>query len=405
MQIDTPGDSIAASLPYMPFKFNLPERVLEEELNSMRELLGIGSRRVIVIGSPSDAEFNEFIQSYNSLYGNFPYAQRPLLIIGFRQRRNENELKLLGSLSGQSIAVRSDVNAALPNVTSNNVLILNTAGELLKMYALADVAIVGNDRNIFEPASQKAAILYFEGSWQNNRDAKEALVETGAAYVFSRENLERLINTSDDAKEMVERGLKAVAAYKKEVQSKAEEFALQIIGATKSLRNKFMAISSPVILDTPEVLSSAAVSSPLSQRVKDIATREIKNEDSLDKKGGIDFRFLPIVIQSMDNLKASIRTIPISSIRRINLTQEWSDIERLVNSGIIPSAERLKDYLAGSLFKDNLDSDMDKIVSSISDILRMEEESCSLTDSALKDILIVLGSGMSGQELKVAFAN
>ena len=243
MKIDTYGSSIAASLPYTPFKFNLPERGSEEELSSMRELLGIGQRKVIVMGSPSDAEFNEFIQSYNSLYSNLPPAQRPLLIIGFRQRRNENELRLLRSLSGQSIAVRSDINARLPDVTGNNVLILNTTGELLKMYALADVAIVGNDRNIFEPASQKAAVLYFEGSWQNNKDAKEALVEAKAAQVFSRTHLELLINTPDNTRQMAEKGLKAVRDYKKEVESKAREFALQIIERVKQLRDKFISIS------------------------------------------------------------------------------------------------------------------------------------------------------------------
>ena len=119
--------------------------------------------------------------------------------------------------------------------------------------------------------------------------------------------------------------------------------------------------------------------------------------------GGIDFRFLPIVAQSMDNLKASISAMPRSSLQRINLNQEWSDIERLVNSGIIPSAERLKEYLAVSFFKGNLDNDMEKIVSCIADILRIQEESCRATDSTLKDILVVLGSGRSGEELKIAF--
>ena len=125
---------------------------------------------------------------------------------------------------------------------------------------------------------------------------------------------------------------------------------------------------------------------------------------SEEKKGGIDFRFLPIVTQAMDNLKASIKTMPRDGLRRMNLTKEWSDIERLVDSGITPSAERLKDYLAASTFKNNINNDMDKIVSCISDILRMEEESCFATDPTLKDILVVLGSGRSGEDLKMAFS-
>jgi hypothetical protein len=126
--------------------------------------------------------------------------------------------------------------------------------------------------------------------------------------------------------------------------------------------------------------------------------------DDGTNKGGIDFRFLPIVTQSVGSLRASIRSMPQVSLQRLDLVQEWSDIERLINAGITPSAQRLKEYLASSCFKGNLDRDMEKIVSCIADILRMEEESCSATDQALKDILVVLGSGRSGEELKVAFS-
>ena len=124
--------------------------------------------------------------------------------------------------------------------------------------------------------------------------------------------------------------------------------------------------------------------------------------------GGIDFRNLPIVTESVVNLRVSIMPIPHASLERLDLTQEWSNIERLVSSGISPSTERLKEYLTASYLKGNLDNDLDRIVSCISDILRMGEEKAgeegySSTDPILKDILVVLGSGMTGQELKAAF--
>jgi len=260
MKMESSGDTFSASLPYTPFKFNLPIRA-SEEVNSMKKSLGIidTKRKVIVIGSPSDAEFSRFIQAYNSLYNNLPYPERPLLIIGFRQRRDENELRLLGSLSGQSIAVRSDATVPLPDVKSNNVLILNTAGELLKMYALANIAVVGNDRNIFEPASQQAAVLYFGGSWTNNREGKDALVDIGAAKIFSKENLERLISNSDKTTEMARNGTKAVATYRSEVQSKTEEFVLQIIGANPELISKFITSSAGSVNPVEQTLDRVPV--------------------------------------------------------------------------------------------------------------------------------------------------
>lgn len=121
--------------------------------------------------------------------------------------------------------------------------------------------------------------------------------------------------------------------------------------------------------------------------------------------GGIDFRYLPIVTQSMGSLKASLRNIPVNTLQRVNLNKEWSDIERLINSGITPSTDRLKEYFAASNLKGSLDNDSRKIVSCISNILRMEEESATLTNPTFRDMLVVLNSGRSGAELKSAFAN
>ena len=121
-----------------------------------------------------------------------------------------------------------------------------------------------------------------------------------------------------------------------------------------------------------------------------------------DNSAGIDFRFLPIVTQSLDHLKAGIKTIPQKNLQRMNLVQEMSDLERLVNAGITPSAERLKELLAAICLKGNSSNDLSRIVSCISNILRIEEESCSVTDPELKDILIVLGSGRRVDELKIA---
>ncbi|MFA5092445.1 MAG: PEP/pyruvate-binding domain-containing protein [Candidatus Omnitrophota bacterium] len=149
----------------------------------------------------------------------------------------------------------------------------------------------------------------------------------------------------------------------------------------------------------------ALVKSKIGEAKKRIRNNSVVIVDENDtKKGGIDFRFLPIVTQSMGSLKASMRGIPVNTLQQINLTREWSDINRLVSSGIAPSTERLKEYFAASCFKGNLDTDNQKIIACISDILRMEELTCSTTDATLKDILVVLGSGRSGEDLKLALS-
>ncbi|TRZ96519.1 ATP-binding protein [bacterium] len=118
--------------------------------------------------------------------------------------------------------------------------------------------------------------------------------------------------------------------------------------------------------------------------------------------GGIDFRFLPIVTQALDNLKLTMKTIPLASLERVDIDNELVELEQLVNAGNIPSTERLKTYLAASCLKGELKQDTDKLVSCISAILRQEEENCAQTDPIVRDILVVITTGRSSQELEKA---
>jgi hypothetical protein len=131
---------------------------------------------------------------------------------------------------------------------------------------------------------------------------------------------------------------------------------------------------------------------------------QIPPEDSISttprQMGGIDFRNLPIVTQAVGNLRANIGSSPVNRFNSINLNSEWREIENLVNSGITPSAERIKEYVQASCYKGSIDRNIDKVISCISDILRIEEERYSPTDPTLKDILVVLDSANSVQQLK-----
>jgi hypothetical protein len=119
--------------------------------------------------------------------------------------------------------------------------------------------------------------------------------------------------------------------------------------------------------------------------------------------GGIDFRNLPIVTQAVGNLRVNIGSSSINRFNSIDLNSEWRDIENLVNSGITPSTERIKEYVQASCYKGSIDKEIDKVISCISDMLRIEEERYSPTDPTLKDILVVLDSVNSVQQLKAVF--
>ncbi|MDO8748526.1 MAG: radical SAM protein [Candidatus Omnitrophota bacterium] len=119
--------------------------------------------------------------------------------------------------------------------------------------------------------------------------------------------------------------------------------------------------------------------------------------------GGIDLRFLPIVTQAISNLSLNASRIPLSKLDSINLNQEWRQIQKMVEAGITPSAERIKEYIQLSYLNKGEPNDMQKVISCIADILRSEEERCVSTEPTLKDILVVLESGRSAQELKAVF--
>lgn len=119
-------------------------------------------------------------------------------------------------------------------------------------------------------------------------------------------------------------------------------------------------------------------------------------------KGGIDFRNLPIVSQAINSLSLDTSRIPLSSLENINLDQELREIQKMIGAGIIPSAERIKEYVQASCLKGG--PDIDKLSLCLADILRLQEESCCVSDTVLKDILIVLDSASSVQELKAVFA-
>lgn len=125
--------------------------------------------------------------------------------------------------------------------------------------------------------------------------------------------------------------------------------------------------------------------------------------ESTSKLGGIDFRALPIVTQAMTNLSSGIGNLPLSRFNMSDLDSEWWQIGQLVNSGIIPSSERIKEYLRASCYNNCVEQDRKKVILCISDILRLEEERHVSTEPVLRDILIVLESGKNEQELKAIF--
>jgi len=120
-------------------------------------------------------------------------------------------------------------------------------------------------------------------------------------------------------------------------------------------------------------------------------------------KGGIDFRALPIITQPITNIMKSAQNLSTEKFASVNLDKEIDDLQGMVRVGIIPSTERIKDYIRASSIKGDPERDIEKVTSCILEILKMEESSYLATDPALEDILAVFDSQLTPQDLRSVF--
>jgi hypothetical protein len=119
-----------------------------------------------------------------------------------------------------------------------------------------------------------------------------------------------------------------------------------------------------------------------------------------DKKGGIDFRALPIINQQINMGMLKLSPTDLNRLGNINLDSEWAEIQNMVNAGIIPSNERVKEYVLASCLRQNLGNQMNKVLGCIADIMRMEEDRVVDADTELKDMLVLIEAGKPETELQ-----
>ena len=143
------------------------------------------------------------------------------------------------------------------------------------------------------------------------------------------------------------------------------------------------------------------------------ASTSLSIDSRTGEPGGIDFRTLPVVTQPALINNPFLRDSPLpvfdnslrpstslgtpfgrrgQSLPNINLDTEWQQIQKMLNAGITPSTERIKEYVQACSQSANINEEIDKVLSCIADILRLEEESCLPTEAGLKELLVSLES-------------
>lgn len=170
-------------LPYISFKYLLPSPTTEEDREKLRDAVNAMDRKIIIISSPSPDEKTEVINAYKK----FPDNNRPILILGMRHLDNTLRKELENDWF--KVNERNTKQDNLSAIGENDVTILNTVGELSNLMSISDVTIVGEDRNLFEPASQNCPILYFDGDRINNKLGKQLMDSHKGAIAINQHKL------------------------------------------------------------------------------------------------------------------------------------------------------------------------------------------------------------------------
>jgi 3-deoxy-D-manno-octulosonic-acid transferase len=162
----------------------------------MTDRLGIGPRAIVLIGgSTHPPEERIILEAYRRLVDRFPDLF--LILVPRRPERFdqvEEEIRAAGFRP-----VRKSRLVGTGRRAEREVLLVDTIGELNKIYAAADIVFVGGSlvphggQNMMEPAGLGKAVL-FGPSVENFQDSVDLLLEKEAAVmVRDPEDLERVL--------------------------------------------------------------------------------------------------------------------------------------------------------------------------------------------------------------------
>jgi 3-deoxy-D-manno-octulosonic-acid transferase len=184
-----------------------PSREIEEKV--ARDLPGLPRQKTLVAGSTHPGEEEILFEAYLQVRSRHPDA---FLIIAPRHIARAGEIADLARRRRLSPRLRTEVGRKI----TEDILIVDTVGELLNFYALGLLAFVGGSlvkrggHNPVEPASVGKMVLY--GRYMDNfRDVSQNLLELDAARVVKNaheiaEAWLRVIENPAEAERAGERG-------------------------------------------------------------------------------------------------------------------------------------------------------------------------------------------------------
>lgn len=163
--------------------------VSPEDLATYKTELGLGEDAypVIVAGSTHRTEEEAVLTSFTALRKKYPHAR---LIIAPRKLNRIEEIKKVNDKFGYEMGFRSKLKEMEGMRPEFPVLMLDTIGELGRIYAIGDIVFVGGSlvryggHNVLEPAAHAKPILVGP-SMEDFKDSFSLLSKAGACRMVS----------------------------------------------------------------------------------------------------------------------------------------------------------------------------------------------------------------------------
>ena len=163
--------------------------VSPEDLATYKTELGLGKDAypVIVAGSTHRTEEEAVLTSFTALRKKYPHAR---LIIAPRKLNRIEEIKKVNAKFGYEMGFRSKLKEMEGKRPAFPVLMLDTIGELGRIYAIGDIVFVGGSlvryggHNVLEPAAHAKPILVGP-SMEDFKDSYSLLSKAGACRMVS----------------------------------------------------------------------------------------------------------------------------------------------------------------------------------------------------------------------------
>ena len=163
--------------------------VSPEDLATYKTELGLGEDAwpVIVAGSTHRTEEEAVLTSFTAVRKKYPHAR---LIIAPRKLNRIEEIKKVNAKFGYEMGFRSKLKEMEGRRPEFPVLMLDTIGELGRIYAIGDIVFVGGSlvryggHNVLEPAAHAKPILVGP-SMEDFKDSYSLLSKAGACRMVS----------------------------------------------------------------------------------------------------------------------------------------------------------------------------------------------------------------------------